>query len=33
MRVKLVGIHSVKMKLAGGGEVTYRYAWRGGPRI
>lgn len=33
MRVKLVGIHSVKAKLASGARVTYNYAWRGGPRM
>lgn len=33
MRVRLVGIHSVKAKLASGAEVVYRYAWRGGPRL
>jgi integrase len=33
MRVRLVGIHSVKATLASGQKVTYRYAWRGGPRI
>lgn len=33
MRVRLVGIHSVKRKLADGTTATYRYAWRGGPRI
>lgn len=29
---KLVGVHRVKMPLKNG-EVTYYYAWRGGPRI
>jgi len=33
MRIKLVGIHKVKAKLADGSSVTYFYAWRGGPRI
>ncbi len=33
MLVRLVGVHSVKRKLASGKEVTYHYAWRGGPRI
>jgi integrase len=33
MLVRLVGVHSVRRKLAGGEEVTYHYAWRGGPRI
>jgi hypothetical protein len=33
MRVKLVGIHKVRAKLADGKTVTYRYAWRGGPRM
>lgn len=33
MLVKLMGLHRVKGKLAGGREVTYFYAWRGGPRI
>lgn len=33
MRIKLVGIHKVKGKLADGSAVTYFYAWRGGPRI
>lgn len=33
MRVKLVGIHKVRAKLAGGKSATYYYAWRGGPRI
>ena len=33
MRVKLMGIHKVHAKLAGGAKVTYYYAWRGGPRI
>lgn len=32
MEVKLVGLHKVKAKTASG-EVTYYYAWRGGPRI
>lgn len=33
MRIKLVGVHKVKGKLADGTVVTYYYAWRGGPRI
>lgn len=33
MRVKMTGLHAVKMKLAGGKERTYYYAWRGGPRL
>ncbi|MGN6768875.1 MAG: tyrosine-type recombinase/integrase [Rhizobiaceae bacterium] len=33
MEAKLVGVHSVKAKLASGDEVVYHYAWRGGPRI
>lgn len=33
MLVRLVGVHSVKGKLANGERVTYHYAWRGGPRI
>lgn len=33
MRIKLVGVHKVKRKLADGSPVTYYYAWRGGPRI
>ncbi|OWV62528.1 integrase [Rhizobium sp. N122] len=35
MEGKLVGVHKVKVKLAGGGEATYYYAWRGkgAPRI
>lgn len=33
MLVRLVGVHSVKRKLAAGEVVTYHYAWRGGPRI
>jgi integrase len=30
---KLVGVHEVQAQLANGQTVTYRYAWRGGPRI
>jgi integrase len=30
---KLVGLHTVKAKLASGEIATYYYAWRGGPRI
>jgi integrase len=33
MQVKLVGIHSVKAKLADGSRRIYTYAWRGGPRM
>lgn len=33
MRVKMTGLHAVKMKLSGGKERTYYYAWRGGPRL
>lgn len=33
MRIRLVGVHKVKAKLADGSAVTYYYAWRGGPRI
>lgn len=33
MRLNIKGIHKVKMMLASGHEVTYYYAWRGGPRI
>ncbi len=33
MKVKLVGIHRVKKKLADGSEREYFYAWRGGPRM
>ena len=32
MRVDLKGIHAVRMRLATG-DVTYYYAWRGGPRL
>jgi len=33
MRVKLVGVHSVRKRLATGEFKTYHYAWRGGPAI
>jgi integrase len=33
MRVRLEGIHTVKVKLASGATATYYYAWRGGPRL
>src|SRR5262249_54980790 len=33
MRVRLRGIHRVKVKLASGATVDYHYAWRGGPRL
>ena len=32
MRVKLKGIHAVRVRIKTG-EVTYYYAWRGGPRL
>lgn len=31
--VRLKGVHSVRVKLAGGKTATYHYAWRGGPRL
>lgn len=31
--MQLKGVHSVKMRLAGGKTATYHYAWRGGPRL
>jgi integrase len=33
MRVRLRGIHTVKVKLASGERATYYYAWRKGPRL
>src|SRR3990167_6059387 len=33
MRVHLRGLHSVRKVLADGAVTTYRYAWRGGPRV
>lgn len=33
MLVRLMGLHKVRAKLAGGREAIYYYAWRGGPRI
>lgn len=33
MRVNLKGVHTVRKRLAGGQVGTYRYAWRGGPRL
>ncbi|WP_127142871.1 tyrosine-type recombinase/integrase [Pelagibacterium montanilacus] len=30
---RLVGVHRVKVRLAGGTLAEYHYAWRGGPRI
>lgn len=33
MRVRLKGIHRVKVTLASGATAVYYYAWRGGPRI
>ncbi|MBI2249212.1 MAG: tyrosine-type recombinase/integrase [Brevundimonas diminuta] len=33
MRIKLKGLNSVRRRLAGGGEVVYYYAWKGGPRL
>ena len=33
MRVRLKGINSRTKELAGGSEVTYYYAWKGGPRL
>jgi hypothetical protein len=31
--VKLKGVHRVRKRLADGSVATYRYAWRGGPRL
>jgi integrase len=33
MRVRLKGIHRVRVKLASGATAEYYYAWRGGPRL
>ena len=33
MRVRLKGLHRVRMRLADGTITTYWYAWRGGPRL
>ncbi|WP_336057327.1 tyrosine-type recombinase/integrase [Nitratireductor sp. CH_MIT9313-5] len=33
VKVELVGVHSVKKRLADGSVKTYYYAWRGGPAI
>ena len=33
MRVRLKGIATATKKLADGRQVTYYYAWRGGPRL
>lgn len=33
MRVRVVGIHKVRKRLADGSVREYYYAWRGGPRI
>ena len=33
MRAHLRGIHTVRKRLASGAVATFRYAWRGGPRI
>jgi integrase len=33
VRVRLKGIHRVKVKLASGETAEYHYAWRGGPRL
>lgn len=33
MRVQLKGINTVKKRLANGVVETYRYAWKGGPRL
>jgi integrase len=33
MRVRLKGINPVRKRLADGSEVTYYYAWKGGPRL
>lgn len=32
-RLRLKGLHRVKVKLADGRRVVYCYAWRGGPRV
>ena len=33
MRVKLKGVNRVAKRLADGSQVTYWYAWKGGPRL
>lgn len=33
MRVRLKGLNPVKKRLADGRQVTYYYAWKGGPRL
>jgi len=33
MRVRLKGLNRVKKRLADGSQVTYFYAWKGGPRL
>lgn len=33
MRVKLKGINRITKRLANGSQVTYYYAWKGGPRL
>lgn len=33
VRVRLKGVHKVRVKLANGSHKTYWYAWRGGPRL
>lgn len=33
MRVRMKGINRVKKRLADGSQVTYYYAWKGGPRL
>lgn len=33
MRVRLKGVHTVRMRLADGSAREYHYAWRGGPRL
>jgi len=33
MLVRLKGVHTVARRLASGEQVTYHYAWRGGPRL
>src|SRR5689334_21103298 len=33
MRVRLKGINRISKRLADGSDVTYYYAWKGGPRL
>lgn len=33
MRIKLKGLNTVRTRLSDGREVTYCYAWKGGPRL